>query len=239
MVTKIMVAEDNTSIYSCYQNFLSKDKTIEFIGNALDGNSAVKMYTEKNPDLMLLDLNLPKKNGLEILNEITDYESQDTKCNIIVISGDEKLMHKLYNTKKVYRIIPKPASLASIKRAIYEFKKEQIINDFSESKCQDLLMKLKLNPYSKNGRLLTETIKLCYCDLELLDNMKNIYLILARKYSCSPEKIKSSLRSIIGTANRFSDYTTLNSIFYIDNNDYNKTISPKQFINGMLIFLKR
>ena len=141
--------------------------------------------------------------------------------------------------KKVYRIIPKPASLHSIKRAIYEFKEEQISNDFSESKCQDLLMKLKLNPYSKNGRLLTETIKLCYCDLELLDNMKNIYLLLARKYSCSPEKIKSSLRSIIGTANRFSDYSTLNSIFYIKNNDYNKTISPKQFINGMLICLKR
>lgn len=239
MVTKIMVAEDNTSIFSCYQNFLSKDETIEFIGYASDGDSAIRMYKEKNPDLVLLDLKLPKRNGLEILNEITDYESQNTKCNIIVISGDAKLMHKLYNTKKVYRIIPKPASLHSIKRAIYEFKEEQISHDFSESKCQDLLMKLKLNPYSKNGRLLTETIKLCYCDLELLDNMKNIYLLLARKYSCSPEKIKSSLRSIIGTANRFSDYSTLNSIFYIKNNDYNKTISPKQFINGMLMCLKR
>lgn len=97
-------------------------------------------------------------------------------------------------------------------------------------------MKLKLNPYSKNGRLLTEVIKLCYFDLELLDNMKQIYLILAQKYSCSPEKIKSSLRNIIGTANRFSDYATLNSIFYLD---YNKTISPKQFINGMLICLKK
>ena len=239
MVTKIMVAEDNTSIFSCYQNFLSKDETIEFIGNASDGDSAIKMYKEKNPDLMLLDLRLPKKNGLEILNEITDYESQNTKCNIIVISGDGKLMHKLYNTKKVYRIIPKPASLISIKKAIYEFQKEQTLNDFSESKCQDLLMQLKLNPYSRNGRLLTETIKLCYCDLELLDNMKNIYLMLAKKYSCSPEKIKSSIRSIIGTANRFSDYSTLNSIFYIENNNYNKTISPKQFINGMLICLKR
>lgn len=239
MVTKIMVAEDNTSVFSCYQKFLSKDETIEFVGYASDGDSAVKMYKEKHPDLMLLDLRLPKKNGLEILNEITEYESENIKCNIIVISGDTKLMHKLYNTRKVYKIIPKPASLVSIKQTIYEFKKEQTLEDFSESKCQKLLIKLKLNPYSKNGRLLTETIKLCYCDLELLDNLKQIYLILAQKYSCSPEKIKSSLRSIIGTANRFSDYTTLNSIFYIKNNDLNKTISPKQFINGMLICLKR
>ena len=239
MVTRIMVAEDNTSVFSCYQKFLSKDETIEFVGYAPDGDSAIKMYKETNPDLMLMDLRLPKKNGLEILNEITNYESENIKCNIIVISGDRELMHNLYNTRKVYKIIPKPASLSSIQNTIYEFKKEQMLNDFSENKCEDLLMKLKLNPYSKNGRLLTEVIKLCYFDLELLDNMKQIYLILGQKYSCSPEKIKSSLRSIIGTANRFSDYATLNSIFYIENNNYNKTISPKQFINGMLICLKR
>ena len=40
MNTKIIIAEDNTSIFSCYQNFLSKDKTIEIIGHALDGETA-------------------------------------------------------------------------------------------------------------------------------------------------------------------------------------------------------
>ena len=43
-MTRIMVAEDNTHIFSCYQNFLSKDKTIEIVGHALDGESAVDMY---------------------------------------------------------------------------------------------------------------------------------------------------------------------------------------------------
>ena len=37
MITKIMIAEDNTSILSCYQNILSKDKTIEIIGCTQDG----------------------------------------------------------------------------------------------------------------------------------------------------------------------------------------------------------
>lgn len=239
MVTKIMIAEDNTSVFSCYQKFLSKDKTIEFIGHALDGESAIKMYKEKSPDLLLLDLRLPKKNGLEILNEITKYESNNIKCNVIVISGNAELMRQLYNTRKVYRIIPKPISLNLIENTIKEFQKEQEEEYFSENKCQDLLMKLKLNPYCKNGRLLTEAIKLCYFDLELLDNMKQIYIILGSKYSCSPEKIKSALRSIIGTANRFSNNSTLSSIFYIENEDFNKSISPKHFINGMLICMKR
>lgn len=73
MVTRIMVAEDNTSVFSCYQNYFSKDKTIEFIGHAQDGDTTVKMYKEKNPVLLFLDLRLPKKNGIEILNELTNH----------------------------------------------------------------------------------------------------------------------------------------------------------------------
>lgn len=239
MVTRIMVAEDNTSVFSCYQNYFSKDKTIEFIGHAQDGDTTVKMYKEKNPDLLFLDLRLPKKNGLEILNELTNYESENIRCNVIVISGDAELRHTLFNTRKVYRIIPKPASLDLIERTVESFRKEQEADSFSEAKCNDLLMKLKLNPYSKNGRLLTQTIKLCYCDLELLDNMKQIYSILGHRHSCSPERIKSSLRSIIRTANRFATSTTLNSIFYIEDIDYNKNISPKHFINEIIINLKK
>ena len=139
-MTKIMVAEDNTSVFSCYQNFLSKDETIEFIGHASDGELAVEMYKKKNPDLMLLDLRLPKKNGLEILNEITKYESENIKCNVVVISGDSELRHKLFNTRKVYRIIPKPASLDSLEKTIEDFKKEQRADNFPITKCNNLLM---------------------------------------------------------------------------------------------------
>lgn len=239
MITRIMVAEDNTSVFSCYQKFFSKDESIKFIEHAQDGETTIKMYKEKNPDLLFLDLNLPKKNGLEILNEITNYESENIKCNVVVISGDAKLRHNLYNTRKVYRIIPKPASLELIETTIKNFRKEQELDSFSESKCNDLLMKLKLNPYSKNGRMLMQIIKLCYCDLELLDNMKQIYSILGHKYSCSPEKIKSSLRSIIRTANNYSNYTILNTIFYCENNTININVSPKHFINGIVLYLKK
>ena len=51
MMTKIMVAEDNTVDYSCYQSYFSKDKTISFVGLAQDGETAINMYKEKNPDI--------------------------------------------------------------------------------------------------------------------------------------------------------------------------------------------
>ena len=62
MDTRIMIAEDNMSIFLCYQKFLSKDENFQIIGHALDGETAIKMYKETHPDILLLDLDLPKKN---------------------------------------------------------------------------------------------------------------------------------------------------------------------------------
>ena len=237
-MTKIMIAEDNTSVFSCYQKFLSKDESVKIIGYAKDGKTAVTMYKEKNPDILLLDLRLPKKNGLQIINDLSEYESTKYKCNVIIISGDTRLRKKLLETKKVYAIISKPINFNVLSRAINDFKQEQILSEFPEQKCISLLLELKIKPFSKSGKLLIDIIKLSYCDIELLENMNDVYLVMSRKKSCKPEKIRSSLRSIIRTVNRFSTYQTLQSIFQIKSYDINNVLSPYQFVNGLVSYLK-
>lgn len=236
MITKVMVAEDNAFVFSCYQKFFSQDKSIEFVGYAKDGETALTMYKELKPDLLFLDLKLPKKNGLEILDDLTKEENEKNKCNVVIISGDLELRQSLYNTRKVYRVIPKPIPHENLERTIQDFKSEQIENEFPINECTNLLIKLALNPYSKGGRLLIDTIKLCYCNLDLLDNISQIYFILASKESCSYQKIKSRLRSIVNTVNKYSSFNVLKKIFYLENNHFN--ISPKHFINGIIVYLK-
>ena len=177
-MTKIMIAEDNTSVFSCYQKFLSKDESVKIVGYAKDGKTAVTMYKEKNPDILLLDLRLPKKNGLQIINDLSEYESTKYKCNVIIISGDTRLRKKLLETKKVYAIIPKPINFNVLSRTINDFKQEQILSEFPEQKCISLLLELKIKPFSKSGKLLTDIIKLSYCNIELLENMNDVYFLI-------------------------------------------------------------
>lgn len=236
-MTKIMIAEDNTSVFSCYQKFLSKDKSVEIIGYAKDGKTAVKMYKEKKPDVLLLDLGLPRKNGLNVINDLCEYENERNNCNIIILSGDVRLRKRLLNTRKVYSIIPKPVNFRTLSYTINEIKKEQLLNNFPEHKCRDLLIQLKLKPYSDTGKLLTDIIKLSYYDLDLLGNMKEIYFIMSCKKSCKPEKIRSSLRSCIRTVNRFATPDILHSLFFINHNDINNIISPQQFVNCIVSYL--
>lgn len=238
MITKIMIAEDNMSTYLCYRNFLSKDETIEIVDHTKDGISTIEKYKEKNPDILILDLDLPNKNGLEVLEELIDFEKDKPKCNVIVVSGRIDLIHQLLKTRKVLIVIPKPAPYSSILSAIRDFQKEQILDSFSEKKCNEILLKLNLNPYSRNGRILIDAIRICYCDYELSDNLNNLYQVLGCMNSCSPQKIKSSIRSIIDTVNRSSNFELLNSIFYSEEIDKYKGISPKHFINGMIVCLR-
>lgn len=234
--TSVMIAEDNESIFSYYEDIFSKYTNVEIVGYAKDGESALKMYKDIKPDVLLLDLGLPKKNGLELINDLSNYERENPICNIIVITGDSNLKEKLLNTRKVYRIILKPASPDILLKTISEIKSELVMKQFPEHEWQVILSKLNLNPYSKSCKLLTDIIKTCYTDLELLDNMNKLYFMMSSKYSCTPNKIQSRLRSCIDTANRLSNKKTFSSLFLIDN--YNALISPKQFVVGITTHLK-
>ncbi len=236
MITKIMVAEDNTIDYLCYQNYFSNDKTINFVGHAKDGETAINMYNETNPDLIFLDLGLPKKNGLEVLENISKQKSK-CQCNVIIVSGDSNLKGLLSDTQKVYRIIHKPVDTDQIKNAVYDFRKDQRYYMFPTKKCNTLLMHLNINPYTKTGKILTSIIHHCYQDIDLLDNnMEAIYLIISREFCCPVKNVQSSLRSSINTINRYSNDELLNEIFYLKNKK-NITMSPKKFISGFVTYL--
>jgi len=85
---------------------------------ALDGEGALVRMREDNPDIILLDLMLPKKNGMEVLKEIRqDYK--DRWRPVIIISAK----HELDAIKGCYSLeadhyLTKPCSMENILSAI-------------------------------------------------------------------------------------------------------------------------
>jgi DNA-binding response OmpR family regulator len=68
MEKKILIIEDDNVLQKALQEFLTSEgfETI----SALDGEEGVKKTKESKPDLVLLDIILPKKDGYEVLKEI-------------------------------------------------------------------------------------------------------------------------------------------------------------------------
>lgn len=235
-MTNLMIVEDNQQILNCYQQYFSTNDSVSVIATATDGATALQLYQQKKPDLIILDLGLPNVNGIEVVEQISNIEKDKKKGNIIVVSGDHSLRYKLYNTKKVYRVIPKPFKMSTLENTLKEFEKENS-NEFPIYKLNQILLKLNLKPHSKSCSHLIEVIKFSYQQPYMLENINKVYAIIAERYNCSFETIKSSIRSSIRIVNKTRNSDLLYSIFFIDGNDYNKVLTPKYFIDCIIDYL--
>ena len=81
----VMVAEDSLEQNSKCCEFLTKDKDINVISRTLDGKSTVQEYLIKKPDVLLLDLELPLLNGLEVIDNLSLDINERKKCNIVIL----------------------------------------------------------------------------------------------------------------------------------------------------------
>ena len=79
---KILVVEDDPFLSNLLKLRLQKEQ-MEVI-SATDGDEAIKKLNETEPDLILLDLILPKKSGFEVLENISKNPSLRTKPVIII-----------------------------------------------------------------------------------------------------------------------------------------------------------
>lgn len=85
MRKKILIADDTNFMRQMLKSALDPEK-YQIVGEALTGVDAVEQYKEKKPDLLILDINMPKMNGIDALTEVMEY---DPKANVIMCS-DQK-----------------------------------------------------------------------------------------------------------------------------------------------------
>lgn len=235
-MVKVMIADDNIDLNSMYCKFLTNDKSIEVVSSTTDGETTLDEYLKHKPDLLLLDLDMPKINGLEIINKLSYDTTEKSKCNIIVISGSTEMRFQLLNTVKVYRIIPKPTSPQHVLDVIKEFDKENSISEvLSTKKISDLLIDLNIQPYSKNYDYLIDSILIAYKKPFVLRNIKLLYEEIGRKNNVSPTQVKWIIRNSINVMNKYITQDMLSSIFHIRDN---RILTPKYFFTMLIQYFE-
>ena len=84
MSKKIALIDDDKDIITFYKSVL-EDEGYSFV-EAYDGEEGVKVIQDERPDLILLDLMMPKKGGLKVFNEIKEDENT-LSIPVIIVSG--------------------------------------------------------------------------------------------------------------------------------------------------------
>lgn len=224
---QVMIADDNLDLNNLCCNILSKDKDIQIISSTLDGESTLKDYMQLKPDVLLLDLDLPKMNGIDIINNICLDETEKKKNNIIIISGNTELRYNLFNTSKIFRIMPKPVDFNDVISTIKEIATENNCIPIVEKEIRNFLFSLNFNLYADGTRYLIDAIKLGSENIRLVRNIKTLYDEVAELHSTSSNTIKWGIRNAIETMNHNTTKHEINKIFHIN---YDKKMTPKYFI---------
>lgn len=115
-VYKILVVDDDKDIVERLKSKLEREGYKPIV--AYDGKSALKKVAQEDPDIILLDLMLPKLNGFDVLREIRQKHNERWRP-VIIISGRDEMdsLKKGYSLEADHYLI-KPCNLEDILRGI-------------------------------------------------------------------------------------------------------------------------
>lgn len=91
---RIYLADDHQVLIDGLITVLKTNANLDVIGCSLSGENLVEDVKNKNADILIMDINMPGKDGLEVLNEFND---KGYNCNVIIFSSfdDLKLIKKV------------------------------------------------------------------------------------------------------------------------------------------------
>lgn len=212
--TKILWADDEISLLKPHIMFL-EEKGYEVI-SATNGQDAINICKNQQPDIVFLDENMPGKDGLETLTEIKQLYP-NTPIIMITKSEEEEIMDQAIGSK-ISDYLIKPVNpmqiLLTIKKNI---NKEEIINEATKNTFQQNFSRLSMeinNAYSVDDWI-TLYKKLVYWELELQETKSDMKEILTEQYE---------------DANRlFCKFVMNNYLGWLENPDSRPTISNDIF----------
>lgn len=94
---KIVLADDHTIVRQGIETLLKDDETVEIVGQAGDGYEALELIEEEKPDIAILDISMPRLNGLETTRKIKE---QGLETDVIFLSmyDDEGYIRRAIKT---------------------------------------------------------------------------------------------------------------------------------------------
>jgi DNA-binding NarL/FixJ family response regulator len=113
---RVCLVEDQTLVRQGIQTLLELTDDIDVVAEAKDGEEALRIIPQIKPDVVLLDMYLPKRNGLEVLNELKQSESLPPTLILTTFDEDKFVIGGLQAGAKGYLL--KDVSLDQLTTAI-------------------------------------------------------------------------------------------------------------------------
>ncbi len=88
---KVVIADDHAIVREGLKKLIDLEEDLEVVGVAENGPKAIKCCKDEKPDVLLLDINMPKMNGVEVLKRM-EKRNIDTKVIVLTIHDQKSYL---------------------------------------------------------------------------------------------------------------------------------------------------
>ena len=239
---KIAIADDNEKMLRLLGRIVESDEELNVVGTAKDGEEAYDMIKTKQPDVVLLDIVMPKLDGLGVMDKVNRDTTLKKRPAFIMISaiGQEKITEDAFNLGADYYIMKpfdnemvinriknlrdKNRKGVEIKKVNAYEKKEDYTERNLEADVTNIIHEIGVPAHIKGYQYLREAIIMSVNDIEMLNSItKILYPTIAKKYQTTPSRVERAIRHAIEVAWSRGKMDTIDELFgYTINNGKGK-----------------
>ena len=223
---RVLIADSSEDYRLLLSDSLDLEPDIEVIGAAGDGVEALERCSADKPDVLLLDLVLPRLDGLGVMSRLSE---QDSDIAVLVVSAfyNEQLVARCAELGAYY-FIPKPCDTAAlisrirqsvdtmrpVIRSIVPAAAPARQNQQLESVVTEVIHEIGVPAHIKGYQYLREAIILTINDMDIINAVtKSLYPAVAKKFATTPSRVERAIRHAIEVAWDRGDIETLQKFF--------------------------
>ena len=226
---KVLIADDNKVFTDELANYLKTLPDITVTGVAYNGNEALGMISETSPDVVILDIIMPERDGLGVLKQLSLGKSKKPVCIVISVTGSASIMETAMSLGADYYLM-KPQSMPAIADAIRNFASvshsvmssvSEPVSNLPQPQALDLealvtefIHELGVPAHIKGYQYIRSAIMMVVEDMELLNYItKQLYPTIAKKYKTTSSRVERAIRHSIEVAWSRGKPETMDEIF--------------------------
>ncbi len=230
----VAIVDDNERMVNLLEDILKEDSEIEIVGTSENGIDALSMIKEKKPDVVLLDLIMPKLDGLGVMEKVKRDSEYKKNPSFIVITaiGQEGVTENAFELGANYYIM-KPFDsdiiLSRIKQlkgdhhnklidnnrvTAYENKSSTYIERNLETDVTNIIHEIGVPAHIKGYQYLRDAIMMSVNDVEMLNSItKQLYPSIAKEHKTTPSRVERAIRHAIEVAWSRGKMDTIDELF--------------------------
>lgn len=227
----VAIADDNERILDLLGEIISNDKELKLVGKANNGEDMYDIIREKQPDVVLLDLIMPKMDGLSVMDLVNDDKDIKKQPDFIVVTavGQERITEDAFKRGANYYIM-KPFNnemvLNRIKHANHVIRHEMkpfVSGETTlsrqpevnlETRVTDMIHEIGIPAHIKGYHYLRDAIIMSVEDMDVLNAItKVLYPTVAKMHQTTASRVERAIRHAIEVAWSRGKLDTLDELF--------------------------